>query len=376
MRTWAALSLVLLGVAVFLFSGGFEHPPVEVVQRGFRGTGMEEVENPRLLAAKFAANQAPEPQPPAEAGGERATEVYQNVQVLTDLSAEQFNRVMASITEWVAPEEQGCTYCHNPENMADGSLYTYKVARRMLQMTRHLNADWQSHVGNGAEGGAGVTCYTCHRGQPVPSNIWFDDPGRPHSQGLAGNPAGQNGPGPAVGLSSLPSDPFGPFLKQSPAEVRVTSSTALPEGNRSSIKQAEWTYGLMMHFANSLGVNCTYCHNTRQFAAWDQSTPARTSAWYGLRMVRDLNTAYLDPLGPTYPPHRLGTLGDAPKVNCATCHQGAYKPLYGAKVIKDYPELAGPGGPASIAPAPGTNASTGGGSLPASSIVKPLAAAR
>ena len=103
MRTWAALSLVLLGVAVFLFSGGFEHPPVEVVQRGFRGTGMEEVENPRLLAAKFAANQAPEPQPPAEAGGERATEVYQNVQVLTDLSAEQFNRVMASITEWVAP---------------------------------------------------------------------------------------------------------------------------------------------------------------------------------------------------------------------------------------------------------------------------------
>jgi photosynthetic reaction center cytochrome c subunit len=373
MRVWAFLSLVLLGVAVFLFAGGFEHPPVASVQRGFRGTGMAEVENPRLLAAKFADNQVPEAQPPAEPGGPAATEVYQNVQVLNDLSAEQFNRTMAAITEWVAPEEQGCTYCHNPENMADESLYTYKVARRMLQMTRHLNADWQSHVGNSAQGGAGVTCYTCHRGQPVPANIWFNDPGRKHTAGLAGSPAGQNGPGPEVGLASLPSDPFSPYLNQAPAEVRVTSSTALPEGNRSSIKQTEWTYGLMMHFAGSLGVNCTYCHNSRQFASWDESTPARTSAWYGLRMVRDLNTAYLDPLGPTYPPHRLGTLGDAPKVNCATCHQGAYKPLYGAPVIKDYPELAGPGQtPAPTAPASNASSSTGGGAL---AIVKPLAAA-
>jgi len=26
---------------------------------------------------------------------------------------------------------------------------------------------------------------------------------------------------------------------------------------------------------------------------------------------------------------------------CATCHQGAYKPLYGANMLKDYPALAG-----------------------------------
>ena len=29
------------------------------------------------------------------------------------------------------------------------------------------------------------------------------------------------------------------------------------------------------------------------------------------------------------------------KVNCATCHQGVYKPLYGAAMAKDYPELQG-----------------------------------
>jgi outer membrane protein OmpA-like peptidoglycan-associated protein len=32
-------------------------------------------------------------------------------------------------------------------------------------------------------------------------------------------------------------------------------------------------------------------------------------------------------------------LGDAPKANCGTCHQGVYKPLFGANMLKDYPEL-------------------------------------
>jgi mono/diheme cytochrome c family protein len=27
-------------------------------------------------------------------------------------------------------------------------------------------------------------------------------------------------------------------------------------------------------------------------------------------------------------------MGDVAKVNCATCHQGAYKPLYGASMLK------------------------------------------
>ena len=33
-------------------------------------------------------------------------------------------------------------------------------------------------------------------------------------------------------------------------------------------------------------------------------------------------------------------MGDPLKVNCATCHQGAYKPLLGANMVKDYPNLA------------------------------------
>ncbi len=87
-------------------------------------------------------------------------------------------------------------------------------------------------------------------------------------------------------------------------------------------------------------MNCTYCHNTRSFSDWDGSTPQRATAWHGIRMVRDLNNDYLEPLKGTFPANRLGPLGDVAKVNCATCHQGVYKPLYGASMLKDYPELA------------------------------------
>ena len=58
------------------------------------------------------------------------------------------------------------------ENFADDSLYTKVVARRMLEMTRHINGAWTDHVAE-----TGVTCYTCHRGELVPPNIWFNDPG-------------------------------------------------------------------------------------------------------------------------------------------------------------------------------------------------------
>ena len=58
-------------------------------------------------------------------------------------------------------------------------------------------------------------------------------------------------------------------------------------------------------------------------------------------MVRELNDKYLDPLKDVLPANRLGPLGDAPKASCATCHQGAAKPLLGVSLAKDFPELGG-----------------------------------
>jgi photosynthetic reaction center cytochrome c subunit len=145
----------------------------------------------------------------------------------------------------------------------------------------------------------------------------------------------------SVGLSSLPYDPFSEYFKDA-RPIRVYGTEALPHGNRASIKQAEFTYGLMMHMSTALGVNCTYCHNSRSFSSWD-GPPQRATAWHGINMVRDINVNYIEPLQPSFPASRLGEMGDPLKTNCGTCHQGAYKPLYGAQMLKDYPELSAPG---------------------------------
>jgi photosynthetic reaction center cytochrome c subunit len=156
---------------------------------------------------------------------------------------------------------------------------------------------------------------------------------------IAGN-AGKNKPSATAGLTGLPYDPFTMYLLAD-NNIRVVSTSALPDADHSSIKQTDATYALMINMSESLGVNCTYCHNTRSFAAWDSSTPKRTTAWYGIRLARELNNDYMTPLTSKFPAHRLGVLGDVAKVNCATCHQGVFKPLYGVSMAKDYPELQG-----------------------------------
>ncbi len=319
---------------------GWDRPPIDAVQRGYRGLGIEHVYNPRVVDVALQANVPPAPPyeiDPEFELDEKASEFYENVEVLGDITTDRFNRLMLAVTEWVVPGgvsgEQNCNYCHNPDDLADDSKYTYQVSRRMFQMTRHINANWETHVAE-----TGVTCYTCHRGNAVPENIYFDGDGASPSRGLMNYTAGQNIAGEQVGLTSLPTNPMAAFMGQE-EEIRVIPLTALPEGPGASIQRTEWTYGLMMHFSQSLGVNCTYCHNTRSFYAWDQSPPQRTSAWHGIRLVQEINSEYLEPLQPLYPSNRLGPAGGAPKANCGTCHNGAYKPLFGANMAQDWPSL-------------------------------------
>jgi photosynthetic reaction center cytochrome c subunit len=343
---------------------GCERPPIETKQSGYRGTAMEQVIDPRLDAIKAAKNVVPDPIPPAPTDGPLASSVYQNIQVLKDLNVAQFTRVMLAITQWVAPPDQSCNYCHGA-NMASDDKYTKVVSRRMLQMVRHINSDWKDHVAN-----TGVTCYTCHRGNAVPQYVWFINPGESSDSGFIAGNAGKNKPSAAVGLSSLPYDPFSRYLLDD-KNIRVIANDALPGGDYSSIKQTDITYALMIHMSQSLGVNCTYCHNTRSFAVWDASTPQRTTAWYGIRLARDLNNNYMVPLTSVFPKHRLGVLDDVAKVNCATCHQGVFKPLYGESMAKDYPELRGvmahdtPAAPAPTAAAPTAAAMPTAALLPA-----------
>ena len=88
-------SALCLMAAVML--AGCERPPIETVQTGFRGTGMEQIYNPRTLAKQASLNAAPAAAEAASEDGPKAKDVYKNVQVLGDLSVGQFNRHMAPL---------------------------------------------------------------------------------------------------------------------------------------------------------------------------------------------------------------------------------------------------------------------------------------
>ena len=335
----AAASVAIL--AALTLQSCWEAPPMESEQIGYRGVGMWQTTNPDLTDPLVAKNQVPAALPPAAVteGAPKAGDIYQNVQVLGDLSIAEFTRTMASITAWVSPE-QGCAYCHQGANFADDSLYTKVVSRRMMQMTQTINSQWSDHVKE-----TGVTCYTCHRGNNVPEYIWFENPSDNHARGMAASSGGQNNVSPAAGYTSMLGDPLTPYLVGEPRKIRIAHENVLPiknERNSESMQALEGTWSLMMHMSDSLGVNCTYCHNSRNFASWEQSPPTRVTAWHGLQMVPAINNIYNVPLLPVYPEHRLGRLGDAPKTNCATCHQGIAKPLYGVSMLDDYPVWRAP----------------------------------
>lgn len=351
-------TLTLLAAVPALLLGGCEIGTKVVDQQGPNGVAIADIKHKATMKVAAEVPAPPYELSPDMREGERAGDAYENVQVLGDVSVDEFNYMMASLTEWVAPadgtvENGGCNYCHNPANMASDEVYTKVVARKMLEMTRNINANWTPHFNNNyGEGsdGAGVTCWTCHRGKPVPANVW--SAATPGPSKLAGNKLGQNTPLVQTAYASLPYDSFSAYLAGK-ENIRVGAKSAYPSKHEASIVSTETTYGLMMHMSQGLGVNCTFCHNSNNFAKWDDSRAQRANAWYGIRMVRDINNNYITALGDVWPANRRGPEGDPLKVNCATCHNGINRPLGGAKMLKDYPALKGVhGGTAPVIAAP------------------------
>jgi len=324
-------ALVLATLPLALASCEFGRKDIQ--QTGYRGQGLEQITDPDNVKAASAMPAPPYPLPPGSDQGPRIQ--GENIQVLGDLSAEEFNHLMSSITLMVTGDATNCNYCHNSANMADDSVYTKRVARQMLVMTRRLNTQWSNHTGQ-----TGVTCYTCHRGQPVPNYVWSNTP-QGQRMVLTGNRRGQNTPDPNVGYSSLPNGVFADYFAGDPGAVRVASDSAYPGNNPLTTRHAEDSYAVMMHVSQALGVNCTYCHNSQSFRSWSLSSAQRATAWFGIRMVRDINWTHIQPLAAAgiFPANRLGPTGDALKVSCATCHQGQNRPIGGRQMINDYPYL-------------------------------------
>lgn len=325
------LTLVGVGAAIIVAITTLNRSSVETVQYGYRGTGMQLVYNPNVVSEERAANQPPLLLPVDDVGPYAGT-VYKNLGVLSNVRLGSFLRLMQSMTLWLAPST-GCTFCHVAGNYASNAKYTKRVAYQMIRMVIDINSKWKNHVD-----GVGVTCFTCHRGATIPRYVWFkSDVVR--APGIFGDAYEIGHPDQASDMTELPGvSALTDFLLEH-KKIADNSVTALPSGDRQSILQTEWTYGLMMHMATSLGVNCAFCHNTRAISIWKESTPNRVTAWYGIEMVRALNNQFMLPLTSTFPDYRRGPTGDVAKINCSTCHYGVYKPLFGANMVVSFPEL-------------------------------------
>ena len=371
MNTFFLRPAAALVVAAAALLAGCEKPPMESSQIGFRGVAMGAVVNPRIPDPNAALQVLPAaiPEVPSAPGGPLAKDVFKNVKVLGDVPVGEFTRTMLAITAWVSPKE-GCNYCHKEgEDLSLDTLYTKVVARKMLEMTRRINTDYTAHVAQ-----TGVTCWTCHRGQAVPAEVWFDQP-RPRSAGGATPEAeGHNHPNPVTALSAIDNNVLVRYLLGNET-IRAGGPAHLPtERFAAPIQQAENTFGFMMYISKALGTNCTLCHNTRSHTEWSESPPQRVTAWHGIQMARQLNNEYMVPLTSVFPANRLGPKGDVAKVNCGTCHLGVNKPLNGAPLLKDHPVLGAPAAAAAAAPA--ADASPTAAAQVNAGSAKPVAAKR
>ena len=63
MRAWSLLTLLMLAFGISASPAASSVPPMDVIQRGYRGLGMVQVVNPRRLEDKLAQNKIPDPQP-------------------------------------------------------------------------------------------------------------------------------------------------------------------------------------------------------------------------------------------------------------------------------------------------------------------------
>ena len=101
----------------------------------------------------------------ASVEGKTAEQVYKNIQVLRGIPAEQLNDAMHVIRGDLGVS---CEFCHVETDRSLDTMAPKQTARRMMVMMMNLNKTQ-------FDGRQEVTCYTCHRGYPIPRTK-FDYP--------------------------------------------------------------------------------------------------------------------------------------------------------------------------------------------------------
>lgn len=108
-----------------------------------------------LVVFVAPAAQAPKPQI------RTAEQQYKNIQVLQGTPADQMTLTMHVVNGALGVE---CEFCHDAADRSKDDKETKRIARRMMVMTFEIDK-------NSFGGGQRVTCYTCHRGSPIPPSM-------------------------------------------------------------------------------------------------------------------------------------------------------------------------------------------------------------
>jgi photosynthetic reaction center cytochrome c subunit len=109
-----------------------------------------------VVKAQDTSRQASHQLPQKTAGQQ-----FKNVQVLKDIPADQLIPAMQFIT---ASLGVGCDFCHVENAFQKDDKKTKLTARKMMEMMMNINRE-------NFDGQREVTCYSCHRGKPMPVGI-------------------------------------------------------------------------------------------------------------------------------------------------------------------------------------------------------------
>jgi hypothetical protein len=104
-----------------------------------------------------------------------AGEVFRNVQLLDDVSAEQLLRIMQN--GFGQALNVRCSHCHVDGDWGADEIRAKRAAREMMLMVRSINRDLEQMRHLDTEM-ATVNCSTCHRGELRPGGITASRPGR------------------------------------------------------------------------------------------------------------------------------------------------------------------------------------------------------
>lgn len=112
---------------------------------------------------------------------ETAGQKFKNVQVLKDVPADQWDKIMAIFSGSLGVK---CNFCHVPGQWEKDDKEAKKTAREMIKMMLAINKD-------NFDGRTEVTCATCHQGKSHPSsmlplgqNAWQPSNAQPNKDAL------------------------------------------------------------------------------------------------------------------------------------------------------------------------------------------------